>query len=272
MKLAILTPLTPQHAAFLHEAARSVRAVRRRLADVDCSVRWLAIADWHLTPDEAKSIGRELRFGGGELLMLSARRGPGPARSAGLRAALGSDLVMPLDADDVLLPGGVSAMLSAIYADPSMDWVAARRRVEEINPVSGKLRRYDPDGRAKRTCWEPGELETRWSRPFPFPPKVVMSRRSAALATAGWGEGVADELGWILELAGESRGCSLTVPALLYRRWSGGKSAQADYPRLLAEAERKIADRRNRRRQRLGLGRISPPAGLNNGKSPASSK
>jgi hypothetical protein len=250
MQLALLTSLTPQHVTYLRAAARSVRALARLLGPAGHDLRWLVVADWHLEVEEERVIRQILRFGSGELLMLSQRGGPGTARSAALRAAIGADAILPFDADDVLAPAGVMAMLAALATDPTLEWVAARRTM-----IGGGR---TPE-RIRARAFAPGDLEELWREPFLFHPNLVMARRSAALAVRGWGDDPAHNLGWVLALSAEFRGRLLAVTALRYRRWPGQSTAQPDYAERRARAEAEIALRVNWRRRRRGLEPITPP-------------
>jgi glycosyltransferase involved in cell wall biosynthesis len=97
---------------------RAVASVRRQTM-----AAWeMVIADDGSTDGRTLEVARALVDDRVRLVELSRNRGPGVARNAAIHTAR-ADIIMPLDADDELMPDALRAIVSAFDEDPSADFV-----------------------------------------------------------------------------------------------------------------------------------------------------
>lgn len=109
-RLTIILPCHDDGALFL-EAIRSV--------DEPEPVE-IAVVDDGSTDVGTKEALDQVAEEGVKVIRLEDNRGPAVARSAGLEAA-GGEYVFPLDADDLALPGALSAMAERLEATPEAE-------------------------------------------------------------------------------------------------------------------------------------------------------
>ena len=113
----MISVVIPTHdgGAFLEETLGSLLAQTRPPAEV------LLVDDGSTEPASVGLLERLGQAGSGFALPLRVvrqeRAGPGPARALGLGLAR-SDLVLPLDDDDLLLPGALEGLENALLAAP----------------------------------------------------------------------------------------------------------------------------------------------------------
>jgi len=96
--------------------------------------------------------------------------GPAPARMAGVRAT-GADYVFPLDADDLLAPGGLDRLRAVLDADP--DAAATWGSVESFGALDHVHR--------SRPSLDPWQVSYQNHLPI-----CALYRRSALLEVGGW--------------------------------------------------------------------------------------
>jgi glycosyltransferase involved in cell wall biosynthesis len=111
----MISVVIPTHdgGGFLEETLASLAAQTRPPGEV-------LVVDDGSTARATSTVLQGLREGRGPLpvrVLQQARQGPGPARDLGLREARG-ELVLPLDDDDLLLPGALEALEAGLAAAP----------------------------------------------------------------------------------------------------------------------------------------------------------
>jgi glycosyltransferase involved in cell wall biosynthesis len=146
----------------------------------------------------------------------SRRRGINHARNAGARAARG-DLLLFCDADDVVAPGWIEAMVEAVR---SADIVGGQLSVELLN---------DPLNRAWRPAPStPGLGATHGF--LPYPPGGNLAVWTTVARELGWDERFRyassdQEFGWRAQLAGYKLG--FAPRAVVHQRFRAGLAAMA---------------------------------------------
>jgi glycosyltransferase involved in cell wall biosynthesis len=146
----------------------------------------------------------------------AGRIGPNPARNAGARAARG-DLILVCDADDIVAPNWVSAMVRGLALS---HLVGGRLDYDLLNPDTARRPRGTETGLPVRY----GFLPTAIGANFGI--------RASTLATLGYwdedaGFGTGDtELCWRAQLAGFTLG--FVPDAVVHKRMRAGRSAVMD--------------------------------------------
>ena len=176
-----VTVVTPCHnaEAFVAETIESV------LAQSYPHVEHVIVDDasrdgsWEIVRGYAERYGDRVR-----VIRLQENRGGCHARNRGVEAATG-DLLMFLDADDVIAPGTLQALAEAVDGQPRAvgfcPWQRLRRNasgVWETGPADAPLPESDPDVALRG--WIEG---TAWA-----PPCAVLWRRDAYELAGGWDE------------------------------------------------------------------------------------
>jgi glycosyltransferase involved in cell wall biosynthesis len=200
---------------------RAVASVRRQT-----TARWeMVIADDGSTDGRTLEVARALVDDRVRLVELSRNRGPGVARNAAIHAAR-ADIIMPLDADDELMPGALHAIVAAFNEDPSADF------------VYGPYIRVSLDGTER-------EIH---AHPTPDPgiiPWHVLSpyRRRFWERAGGYDErpsystGAEDWIMWLRGLDRGGRGKAIPVLLMRYYRRAGSLSSEVHPIRVWAMLE-----------------------------------
>lgn len=92
--------------------------LRRAVASVEDRAEVVVVDDG--STDQTPDVGRELAERGVTYLRLEGRNGPGHARNVGV-AAVRSELILFLDDDDAVLPGGVERIVAVADSHPDHD-------------------------------------------------------------------------------------------------------------------------------------------------------
>lgn len=185
------------------------------VASVDGSIGLPIIIDDGSTDRATLELLGTLECSGVQVLR-QRNAGPGPARMAGLRAT-STPFVLPLDADDRLLPGALQALLDALHDHPDAsfafgDYVTAGSTI----------------GR-----WEVPQFD-RWALQYGnWWPVTSLFRREAVLDAQGWGAFSYEDWGLWMGLA--------------QRGHTGVHCGRPVYQRLLHDNRRKAADRARHR-------------------------
>lgn len=204
-------------ARYLRQAIRS--AFEQSLPPLECIV----VDDG--STDETAAVAELLHA----RVIRQPNRGVSAARNAGLAAARG-ELVVFLDADDVLLPAALDTEAGALAANRAIDAVVTRCEAmdEAGTAIPVVHHRIDPDN-----------LYRDWlSRNFVWTPGAAMFRRDALTALGGFGEdlGAAADYALYLRLAREGRVAFVEGAAVRYRRHATSMSRD---PALMLRATMK---------------------------------
>lgn len=161
----------------------------------------------------------------------AGRPGVSHARNVGLRAA-SSDVVAVCDADDVVSPGWLSALVAQVHAGFSV--VGGAIDVTALNDVV-------------RQAWRPGPPRDRLPEKLGFKPYAIGAnlavRRDDALAIGGWDEdylagGDDVDFSWRLQLAGQRIG--FAPDALVHYRYRTDLKGTARQGRAYARCEARL--------------------------------
>lgn len=196
----------------------------------------LAVVDDGSTDPETLALLERLRAGGVQVVR-QENAGLSAARMAGV-AATGAPAVLPLDADDALVPGAIAALADALEAHPAA--AVAWGDVELFGDVEAPLRM----GR-RLDAWQLTYLNTL--------PVASLVRRSALEAAGGWELRYGYE-DWDLWLALAERGFEgvhVPRPVLRYRRRGGRMltGTMARHDEIAADLRRRHPESFERRRR-----------------------
>jgi glycosyltransferase involved in cell wall biosynthesis len=231
------------------DGATILEAVASVMAQEPCEL--VVVDDGSTDPDTLRVLD-ELA-GAGHRVIHQRNSGTSAARMAGV-AATRAPYVFPLDADDAVLPGGLTTLVSALDSRP------------EVAAVWGTVRLFGEVERAERS--RAGTLDPWRITYFNNIPYAGLFRREALMAVGGWslpGPFQDWDLWMALAEAGY-RGAGLEEPVLSYRRHGGRQFARGAerhaerYAILKSRHEHLFASRRRNWRQsaepwrvRLGL-------------------
>lgn len=244
MRVSVLTPVGRARDGWLGETARSVLACRTAVRHQGVDVEWVVCHD-------GGAPGRDLPVQPDRVVVLAAPRGVSGARNAALAVATG-DWVVPLDADDLLDPGGFAVLAGVLRrADPATGWVGCNRLL-----VDGGATPYWVDGERDYAA---GALAQAWTSPFPFHPNSAAVRREVMLAVGGWPAMLNEDIGAMLLLGEESAGAVHPAVLTRYRVWDGQITAGAGYHPDKVVAFATIEALVNARRRRVGRAPVTRP-------------
>ncbi|MFH9016685.1 glycosyltransferase [Streptomyces sp. NPDC017943] len=116
--ISVVTPVFQGGETYLREAYEAVRTERQRLPH-GWDLQWLVQEDG-TTGQPAAALPPEPWIS----LGMAQRGGAGAARTAALARAKG-ELVRALDADDLILPGGLTREIIALQEHPEVGWCVA---------------------------------------------------------------------------------------------------------------------------------------------------
>ena len=211
-------------ARYLADAIRSVRQQTHQ--PIECIV----IDDG--STDRTSEVAAEL----GAHVLRQANAGVSAARNAGLSAARG-DLVVFLDADDVLLPAALERGASALVAQPAAAAVVSRCEVMDEHGAPIAVRHHDVD---------PSNLYSGWLlRNFVWTPGAAIFRRAALAELGGFctDYGPAADYAIYLRLARDGRIAYLPGFSVRYRQHATSMSRD---PALMLRATQLALQREGR--------------------------
>ncbi|MFJ8826173.1 glycosyltransferase family 2 protein [Streptomyces sp. NPDC102467] len=218
-RIVIVTAVHAPSARFLADAYTSI--VAQELPE-GWEWRWLIQEDGRTdqvapyVPDDERVSFRQGRPGG-----------PGVARTLALAHADG-EYVKILDADDQLPSGALARDVAALEADPGIGW-ATSRALDLL-----------PDGSTVGFPGDPGhgpieqqEVLNYWAAHdyrAQVHPATLCVRRDLLLALGGWmALPASEDTGLLLALNSVARGWFSSEVGLLYRKWEGQVTGQADH-------------------------------------------
>ncbi|MFF2501918.1 glycosyltransferase [Streptomyces sp. NPDC058067] len=221
-EVSVVTAVHAPHAPFLPDAWESLRG-----QDHD-GWEWLVQIDGPHAPVtaalDACGAARDPRV---SVAVNGTAEGPAVTRNVALGRSR-APLVQNVDADDVLEPGALTALTTALAARPHAGFAVGRAR--DLLPT-GELREHalplDPGplprgSLADRWLTEPGRYR------LPVHPAGVLWRRSLLLALGGWSalRGMEDT-GLLMAASAAAPGVLVDADTLRYRKHPGQGTAQA---------------------------------------------
>ncbi|MEU5713975.1 glycosyltransferase [Streptomyces flaveolus] len=217
--ISVVTPVYDGGETYLREAYESVCAERDQLPH-GWELQWLLQEDG-TTGRPTAAIPPEPWISQG----MAPRAGAGAARTMALSRATG-ELVRSLDADDVILPGGLSREITALEKHPEAGWC-----------VSAGLDLL-PDGSTVAGPYDPPEgpltyealLRAYDDNAFPVLAQHLTARTPLLRAVGAWPALPAWEtIAALLCCAAVSEGWMVAEPGGIYRKHPGQTTAQAHY-------------------------------------------
>jgi glycosyltransferase involved in cell wall biosynthesis len=242
--LSLLTAVHPDRDEHLSDTAASVAATKTAAARIGWTVDWIVVFDG--------PADRTPALPAADLVKIQPHHGGvSAARNVAHRHATG-DWVTPLDGDDVLDPGGIAAVLSAVNTGDG--WIATNRLL-----LAGQRTRH---WISEPRSWEAGELAEHWTAPMNCHPNSVIAERRLVTHAGLWPEhlDVNEDLAWLLTLSEHSPGRFDPTVTLRYRVWHRQVVADPSYPERKARAFRRIEHDINRIRHEHARRPISQPA------------
>lgn len=217
--ISVITPVYDGGAKYLRDAYESVRAERARLP-AEWDLQWLV--------QEDGTTGRPLSVIPDEPWISTgsaSKGGAGVARTMALPRATG-ELVRALDADDVILPGGLARDIAALEAHPELGWC-----------ISAGLDLL-PDGSTAPGPYDPPEglltyeplLRAYDVDEFPVLGTHLTARTPLLLAVGAWPALPAWEaIAAVMLCAAVSDGWMIAEPGGIYRKHPDQTTSQAEY-------------------------------------------
>ncbi|MFE9204685.1 glycosyltransferase family 2 protein [Micromonospora sp. NPDC007230] len=218
--VSVITPVYAPMASFLQDAYKSLLAQ-------DLPPGW----DWEWLVQEDGQDGEielclpddsRIKFGSGR------RGGPGVARTVALGRANG-EFVKVLDADDQLMPGALSRDIDRLTRSPEVGWTTSRvLDLLQDGSVLSWEHQDPPEGQIPRRqvvdFWMNNEYR------LPVHPATLCIRRRLLLALGGWmALPASEDTGLLLAANVLSDGYFISEPGLLYRKWPGQTTMQANF-------------------------------------------
>ncbi|MFB6772785.1 glycosyltransferase [Streptomyces sp. NPDC056337] len=225
--ISVVTPVYDGGAKYLSEAYESLRDERERLPD-GWDVQWLVQEDG-TTGRPLRGIPEEPWISPG----MASKSGAGATRTMALSRATGG-LVRALDADDVVLPGGLARDIAALEAHPEMGWC-----------ISAGLDLL-PDGSTTAGPYDPPEgpltyetlLAAYDDDRFPVISTHLTARTTLLLAVGAWPAIPAWEaIAAVMCCAAVSDGWMISAPGGIYRKHPGQMTSQSSYAVVADQAE-----------------------------------
>jgi hypothetical protein len=180
------------------------------------------------------------RFGGRVTTRPSRGRGACAARNTGLHVATG-DLIMFMDADDLLSPSALEGLVSALNEDARADIAFCHWDYLVFERGSWRVQPQRPRAHCSDDPLRDWLEDTWW-----VPPCCILWRRSA-LDTAGhWDEAIARNQDGDLMMRALVRGCKLTPSSggrACYRRHPGGGSVSTLRSKQALESQLRVVEK-----------------------------
>lgn len=217
--ISILTPIYRPEPEFLTAAYESLA---KQKLPADWGWEWVVQEDGEsgaaraILPDDPR-----ISFGS------NAHGGVAITRNLALARARGH-LIKNLDQDDVLTEGCLARDVAVLEAEPDVQWTTSR--VLDLMP-DGSTVGFDNDPPAGRL--RPGQILDHWRSHgyrLPVHPTTVCIRRPLVTAVGGWmAVPGSDDTGMLIAASMLGTGYFIGEVGLLYRKWPGQVSAQAEH-------------------------------------------
>jgi glycosyltransferase involved in cell wall biosynthesis len=219
--VSVLTPVNLAGADWLDATAASVAAL---VAPAGWEVEWVVQEDGALAALEDRVTGL-----GGRYEANGLQAGVAGTRNFALLRVRG-DVVMTLDADDLVLPDALDRLLPHLTGDRT--WVCGGHVDGDGIPDL----HWDP---AAARAWAPGDLLRHGSRGWGFHPNNLLVRTDALWRAGGWPglSGMEDKL-LVMRLNSVDAGASTDVPTVVYRRHPAQAIGQARFRDRLPDYHR----------------------------------
>jgi len=215
-KVSIITACSPDAVQFLHDALRSIET---SFLPAGWRLEWVLQEDGPVPTVDSDLLSHpaiKYQVNGSSL-------GTATTRNLALARANG-DMLVALDADDMLADGGLLAMLRALNREPMAAWAVGNH--SQLFP-DGKIAMQEP--LLEAGIYKPGEVVKKWVEfgRAPFRSSLACMRTGPVWRIGGWPAlGRLDDAALIYALSIHYCGLVLPEYTLIYRRWSGQKTAQ----------------------------------------------
>jgi len=226
-KVSIITACAPNAAQFLSEAWCSIKS---SVLPVGWQIEWCLQEDGpDRTVDPLLVSQPTISYD-----VNGCSLGTATTRNLALVRSVG-DIVVGLDADDMLAPGGLLALVKAVSVSSLLAWSVGRDchlmpNGELVNQVAS----------LRPGVYRPGEVVEKWLElgRAPFRSSLACMRTKAVWRVGGWPAlGRLDDAALVYALSALYPGVIVPDNTLIYRRWSGQKTIQDWSKNLIAPSK-----------------------------------
>ena len=214
--ISVITACHPDRQQFLVEAAHSVLS---QVLPESWALEWCLQFDGEINSDDLEFVDPRVLIGFNRTHLGTAKtRNHAIARSIG-------DVLIQLDADDMLVPGALTLLLPH-FEDARIGWVVGR--ADDLHP-DGATEPFFP---SMTGDIEPGHVSSYWlnGHLLPFHSAGFCARRELIIGAGLYPNlQAAEDIGLVLAVTDASPGRVIAELTTLYRKWPEQTTASADY-------------------------------------------